>query len=95
MDASGVEYSFLAYDGELLFLNKKPHLFYWMVFEGSIAGEPDTLRHPGGSLQTGMYSLREDRRHDILVRVHPDSEWYTVYRKTDLPPFDFSTTEYP
>ncbi len=93
VDASGVEYSYLAHEGQIRFLDNLP--LDALIFEGSIAGEPGTLDHLGLYILTGMYSVRGDRSFDILFRVHPDSEWLSAYQKTSLPPFDLSTETYP
>ena len=44
----------------------------------------------GYSYQTGLFSIENDDSHDVLVRHSPDSEWFSLYRKTSLPPFDYS-----
>ena len=83
MDSSGVEYAYLCPEGSLYLKDLLPD---GMIFEGSIAGEPDTLNHLGLATPTGMYSIRGDRAFDILIRYRHDSEWYTVYRKSSLEP---------
>lgn len=88
VDASGIEYTFLSPEN-WLGLRELP--FDNLIFEGSIAGEPDTLRHLGLSRPTGMYSIRGDRTFDILIRYRHDSEWYSIYRKSSLPPLDSSS----
>ena len=93
VDASGVEYIYLAREGQVRFLDNLP--LDALIFEGSISGEPDTLHHLGLLLPTGMYSVRGDRSFDILFRVHPDSEWLSAYQKASLPPFDLSAETYP
>ena len=93
VDASGIEYTYLAHEGQVRFLDNLP--LDALIFEGSISGEPDTMYHLFASFQTGMYSVRGDRSFDILFRQHPDSEWLSAYQKTSLPPFDLSTETYP
>ena len=94
VDASGAEYAYLCTEGSL-FLNELP--FDGLIFEGSIAGEPDALQHLGLSRPTGMYSIRGDRTFDILIRYRYDSEFYTIYCKSSLEPSEaFSILEnYP
>lgn len=87
VDASGIEYTFLSPEN-WLGLRELP--FDVLIFEGSVVGEPDTLNHLGLSRPTGMYSIRGDRTFDILIRYRHDSEWYSFYRKSSLPPLDFS-----
>lgn len=94
VDASGVEYSYLCHEGSHYLKVLTPD---GMIFEGSIAGEPDTLNHLGLATPTGMYSIRGDRSFDILLRYRHDSEWYTIYRRSSLEPDEaFSILEnYP
>ena len=87
VDASGIEYTYLPPEN---WLSIRELPFDNRIFEGSIAGEPDTLNHMGFAIPTGMYSIRGDRTFDILIRYRYDSEWYSIYRKSSLPPLDFS-----
>lgn len=82
---SGEEYEFLAMETELSYIDNGE-----LKFEGSIKDEEKTLRHLGLSTPTGLYSINGDKTHNILIRIFPDNEWYGVYRKCSLPPFDFS-----
>lgn len=94
VDASGVEYVYLCPEGSLYLEDLLPDS---LIFEGSIAGEPDTLNHLGLATPTGMYSIRGDRTFDILLRYRHNSEWYSIYRKASLEPSEaFSRLEnYP
>ena len=83
VNASGVEYAYLCAEGSL-FLNNLP--FDGMIFEGGISGEPDMMNHLGRSTPTGIYSVRDDRTFDILIRSHHDSEWRSIYCKASLEP---------
>lgn len=87
VDASGIEYTYLCREGSLSPNNLS---FDSLIFEGSIAGEPDTLNHLGLAIPTGMYSIRGDRTFDVLIRYRHDDEWYSIYRKSSLPPLDYS-----
>ena len=73
VDASGAEYAYLCNEVSLYLKDLLPD---GLIFEGSIAGEPDTLNHLGLVTPTGMYSIRGDRTFDILLRYRHDSEWY-------------------
>ncbi len=94
VDASGAEYVYLCPEGSLYLKGLLPD---GLIFEGSIAGEPDTLNHLGLAAPTGIYSIRGDRTFDILIRYSYDSEWYSIYRKASLEPSEaFSILEnYP
>ena len=94
VDASGAEYVYLCTEGSY-FLKNLP--YDGLIFEGSVSGEPDTLRHLGLSRPTGMYSIRGDRTFDILLRYRHDSEWYSIYCRVSLEPSEaFSILEnYP
>ena len=73
---SGVEYAHLANEGILYYLGE-------LEFVGSIQGEEK-------SLQTGMFAIKNSDNDNILIRRVPDNEWFSIYRKTSLPTFDFS-----
>lgn len=64
---------------------------YWgkLKFEGSIKGELENSQFYH-SFQTGMYAIENDETKNILIRKYPDSELYSIYRKTSLPKVDFS-----
>lgn len=83
VSASGVEYSHLANEGILYYLGD-------LEFQGSMDGEVRISQHLGYSYQTGLFSIKNDETHNILIRRSPDNEWFSIYRKTSLPPFDFS-----
>ena len=80
---SGVEYAHLANEGFLYYLGD-------LEFQGSVKGEEKTSQHLGCSYQTGLFALKNDETKNILIRRAPDSEWFSIYRKASLPPFDFS-----
>lgn len=80
---SGVEYAHLANEGVLYYLGD-------LEFVGSIQGEEKTSQHLGLSYQTGMFAIKEADNDNILIRHAPDNEWFSIYRKTSLPSFDFS-----
>ena len=80
---SGTEYEPLAFEGVLYYLGE-------LTFRGRVAGEKKTSQHMGMVYRTGMFSIRNDESDNILVRRHPDNEWCHIYRKSSLPPFDFS-----
>ena len=80
---SGTEYVHLAYEGILYYLGM-------LEFQGRIAGEPKTFQHLGGTFQTGMFSIKNAETDNILVRSEPNNEWFSIYRKASLPPFDYS-----
>lgn len=83
VSASGTEYTHLT---------NEPNLYYLgdLSFLGSVEGEKKTSQHLGYSYQTGLFSIENDDSHDVLVRYSPNSEWFSLYRKTSLPPFDYS-----
>jgi len=85
VDAFGAEYVYLCHEGSHYLKDLLPD---GLIFEGRIAGEPDTLNHLGLSTPTGMYSIRGDRTFDILLRYRHDSEWYSIYYKSSLEPSD-------
>ncbi len=80
---SGVEYAHLANEGIL---------YYWGELEivGRIQGEKKTSQHLGFSYQTGIFAIKDADNDNLLIRHAPDNEWFSIYRKTSLPPFDFS-----
>ena len=82
VSSSGVEYSHLANEGILYYLGE-------LDFVGSIQGEKKTSQHLGLSYQTGMFAINDADNDNILVRYAPDNEWFSIYRKTSLPSFDF------
>lgn len=83
ISVSGTEYEHLANEGDLCYLGG-------LIFQGSVEGEEKMSQHLGLSYQTGMFSINNDEENNILIRRAPDSEWLSIYRKTSLPPFDFS-----
>lgn len=83
VNASGTEYAHLANEGFLYYLGD-------LVFQGSVKGEAKTSQHLGLPYQTGVFSIENAETDNILIRHTPDSEWFGIYRKASLPPFDFS-----
>jgi len=78
----GVEYTHLANEGVLYYLGD-------LDFIGSIQGE-ETSQHLGLSYQTGMFAIKDADNDNILIRRAPNNEWFSIYRKTSLPSFDFA-----
>lgn len=79
----GVEYKFLANEGELSYLGE-------LEFVASVKGEDKTSMHMGEDYQTGMFRLKSAENDNILIRVKPNNEFYYIYRKASLPEFDYS-----
>ena len=79
----GTEYVFLANEGILYHLGE-------LEFVAYVEGEATENHHLGGSIQTGMFSIKDDPTDHLLIRELPNSEWRAIYRKASLPPFDFS-----
>lgn len=80
---SGIEYTKIAIEGTLTYLGE-------LEFEGSVKGEAKEGHHLLLTFQTGLFSVKNDETKNILIRKFPDSEWYSIYRKSSLPTFDFS-----
>ena len=80
---SGVEYAHLANEGFLYYLGE-------LEFVGSVQGEEKTSQHLGLSFQTGMFAIKDADNDNILIRRAPNNEWFSIYRATSLPSFDFS-----
>jgi len=80
---SGVEYSLLANEAILYYLGE-------LEFVGGVQGEEKTSQHKGLSYQTGMFAIKDTDNDNILIRHAPDNEWFSIYRKSSLPSFDFS-----
>ena len=83
LDASGTEYTFLANEGVLYYLGD-------IRFEGSVKGEKKISSHLGLPYKTGLFSIKNSDSDNILIRRLPNNEWCSIYRKTSLPPLDFS-----
>ena len=83
ISAAGVEYSHLANEGVLYYLGE-------LEFVGSIQEEGQTSQHLGLSYQTGMYAIKNSPNDNIFIRYAPNNEWFSIYRKSDLPVSDFS-----
>ena len=84
VSTSGVEYVHLANEGFLYYLGE---LEFW----GSVQGEEQTSQHLIYSYQTGMFNIKNSDNDNILIRREPNNEWFSIYRKSSLPTFDFST----
>lgn len=78
----GVEYTRLADEGALYYLGEP-------VLVAPVEGEEETATHITHTSPTGMFSIPNN--DNVLVRQEPHSEWFSLYRKADLPEFDFST----
>ena len=37
-----------------------------------------------------IHTLKDDESKNVLIRIIPENEWFAIYRKTSLPPVDFS-----
>lgn len=61
-----------------------------LEFFGSVKGEPKSSIHLTSTYEVGMFSLKGDNEKDLLIRYKPNNEWYSIYRKTSLPPIDLS-----
>ena len=83
ISAAGVEYSHLANEGVLYYLGE-------LEFVGSIQEEEQASQHLGLSYQTGMYAIKNSPNDNIFIRYAPNNEWFSIYRKSDLPVSDFS-----
>lgn len=83
VDASGVEYTFLTTEPLLYHLGE-------LEFYGAVIGEQPELNHLGLSIATGLYAAKGDKTRNTLVRILPNDEWYSIYRKSSLPPIDIS-----
>lgn len=83
----GVTYSLLANEGNLNYLGEEEFLCGVKGEEKIPFYVPKELRY---IYQSGIYFIKDGDGDSILIRKHPDSEWYGIYRKNDLPPFDFS-----
>ena len=79
----GEEYTYLSH-GSIL------HCLGELIFEGSESDDPEQFEHHWLGFTPGIYSVKGDEDCSILIRYIPDDEWYTVYRKSSLPPLDVS-----
>ena len=77
----GTEYTYLASEPTLYYLGE-------LEFKTALEGEPEDFEHMLGSIETGLYSIKDAEADNILVRYMPDNEWYSIYRKSSLPPLD-------
>ena len=66
---------------EYAFLCNEGFLYYLghQTFEGEAPAD-----------QNRFYSITEDPTDHILIGFLEDSEWYSIYRRADLPAFDYS-----
>lgn len=83
VNEDGTEYAHLANEGFLYYLGE-------LEFVGAVKGEPETMTHLSMSYKTGMFRIKNSETDNVLVRCLPDSEWFSIYRKASLEPFDFS-----
>lgn len=80
---AGTEYTYLASEPTLYYLGE-------LEFETGIEGEPESFGHMLGTIETGLFSIRDAETDNILIRYTPDNEWFSIYRKFSLPPLDYS-----
>lgn len=78
---SGVEYTFLAMEPDLYYVGE-------LEFIGAVQGEKQSFQHLGYSIQTGVSAIKNN--DNILIRTAPDNEFFSIYRKSTLPAYDFS-----
>lgn len=83
LSPSGEEYGWVAPEGYLVPLGET-------VFQAGVKGEVKTSSHLGVPYQTGLFSIHNDDTYNILIRHEPNNEFCSIYRKTSLPPVDFS-----
>ena len=62
---SGDEYTRIANEGFLYYMGE-------LEFIGSVEGEVETSQHLMGSYQTGMYAIKQDDIHNVLIRYEPN-----------------------
>jgi len=79
---SGEEYALVAYEGVLSPCGE-------LTYIGGVEGDAKVCRHLGGSTPTGVFSIQGDESLNVLVR-QSTGEWKSIYRKTSLPPLDYS-----
>lgn len=80
---SGEEYEFLTFGYNLYYIGG-------LKSEGSVKGEKQLPEEWSYYYKAGLYSINIDQTCDVLIRIFPDNEWFGVYRRSGLPPFDFS-----
>ena len=83
VDLSGTEYTVLSSKGKLSYLGNRK-------FVGHIQGEARYSQHLFLSYKPGMYALTDSPNDNILIRQRPNSEWFSIYRKSSLPALDVS-----
>lgn len=83
----GVEYSLLANEGILHYLGEREFLCGVKGEEIVPQVVEEELQH---IYQSGIFSIKGSDSDNILIRKLPNNEWYSIYRKSDLPQFDFS-----
>ncbi len=71
---SGVEYRFLANEGILNYIGE-------LEYVGDVEGKSSDPTSP-------LFALKGN--DNVLIRWPEDSEWYAIYRKASLPPFQFT-----
>ena len=82
----GVEYSLLGIEASPL------HYFGEGEFEflGRVKGEEETSTHLSSEYKLGLFAIKGVDENNILIRYTPNNEWYSIYRKTSLPPIDLT-----
>jgi hypothetical protein len=73
----GTIYTFLANEGKYAVFGEK-------TFISHIRWQPRKLRHLGGNINTGVYSINHDPNLTVLYRIKFYSEWSELYIKREL-----------
>ncbi|MBR3594029.1 MAG: hypothetical protein IKL44_05060 [Clostridia bacterium] len=86
LSSTGTEYTFLAMEYDLIFLGEIDE----DGFLGGVKGEESIPTYEDDLYKFGLYSLKNDDTHNIIIRDFPDNEWCGIYRKASLPELDVS-----
>lgn len=71
----GTEYTFVGFEGGVWCFGERD-------FIGRVEGEKKSFVHLADKIKTGMYSVNDSQ--DVLIRYFPDSEFFSVYVKSEL-----------
>ena len=83
LSSSGIEYTHLAYEGELWYFGETE-------FVGAVEGEEEYWEFAVGyPIKNGLFAIK-GYGNDVLIRKAHEDEWTHVYRKSTLRAFDFS-----
>lgn len=83
----GVKYSLLASElNGTYYLGEREFICGVKGEEIVPLGVEEELRH---IYQSGIFSIKGSDSDNILIRKLPNNEWYSIYRKSSLPEFDF------